>query len=116
MIGFDYWHETCLAGGRGPGMRMILGNPVSGRGGAIGGGGMVTYQPRDENGATGRFGTFPGIPREPPTAVFRSPPHHTRNPRGFPLGPDIDKPPGRAPEAKTPTGLASGLRAGRVEG
>ena len=91
-------------------MRMVLGNPVSGRGAAIGGGGMVTYQTGPENRATGREMAFPSIPREPPTAVFRPPPpHHTRNPRGFPLGPDTGKPPGGAPEAKTPTGLAWGL-------
>ena len=116
MIGFGYWHGNCLGAGRGPGMGMILGNLQNGRGEAIGGGGMVTYQPRHENRATGRFGAFPGIPREPPTAVFRPPPHHTRNPRGFPFGPDIDKPPDGAPEAETPTGLAWGLGAGRVEG
>ena len=87
MIGFGYWHGICLGAGRGPGMRMVLGNPVSGRGEAIERPGIPTYQPVPENRATGRFGAFPGIPPRTPTAVFRPPPHHTRNPRGFPLGP-----------------------------
>ena len=110
MIGLGYWHGICLGAGRGPWMRMILGNSLEGRGGAIGGPGIPMHQPRDENRATGREMAFPGIPREPPTAVFRPPPHHTPNPRGFPLGPDIDKPPGGAPEAKTPhaAGLVGG--------
>ena len=69
-------------------MRMILGNSIEGRGAAIERPGIPMHQPRDENRATGRFGAFPSIPPRTPTTVFRPPPHHTRNPRGFPLGPD----------------------------
>ena len=96
-------------------MGMVLGNSIEGRGEAIERPGIPTYQPRDENRATGRFEAFPSIPPRPHPAVFRPPPHHTRNPRGFPLGPDTGKPPGGGPEAKTPTGLAWGLGAGRAE-
>ena len=75
MIGFGYWHGNCLGAGRGPGMRMVLGNPVSGRGEAIGGPGLPMHQPVPENRATARSNRFglhsatPASRRFPPAAA-----------------------------------------------
>ena len=77
MIGFGYWHGICLGAGRGPGMRMVLGNPQNGRGEAIERPGIPTYQTEGENRATARSNRFglhsatPASRRFPPAAEPR---------------------------------------------
>jgi len=86
------------SGRRRSGMGMILGNSIEGRGAAIAGAVIPTYQTGGENGVAGRFETFPGISASGTTAVFRMP---RQTPRRNLPGPQKRKP---------PTGLLLGVR------
>ena len=111
-------------------MGMILGNSIAGRGAAIGRAGIPIHHPARENGTMGRKTPFAGIsarhgnpgcgpgPRAPPPMGF---------PRGITSlvaveGPEPAPRSGLGdrgvggPEAKTPTGLASGSRLVRSAG